>query len=97
MIFFYTINKIQIFQIFVGLMIMNSCHLKILNQALLSIKRRAIYEIKLKENPNMEQSEKVKYYDDSCNNLINEKDPQLIKVMHRMLGKCVQHHTAIIK
>lgn len=45
----------------------------------------------------MEHSERVRFYDDSCNNLINEKNPELIKVMHRMLGKCVQHHTAIIK
>lgn len=78
-------------------MIMNSGHLKILNHALLSIKRRAIYEIKLKENPDMDHSEKVNYYDDSRNNLINEKDPKLIKVMHQMLGKCIAHHNAIIK
>lgn len=77
-------------------MIMSSCHLKILNQALLSIKRRAIFKLKISKNPDMELTEKVKFYDDSYNHIIDEKDPKLIQVMHQMLGKCVLHHNAII-
>lgn len=77
-------------------MIMSSCHLKILNQALLSIKRRAIFKIKMDQNPDMELTEKVKFYDDSSNHIIDENNPKLIEVMHQMLGKCVLHHNAII-
>lgn len=48
------------------------------------------------QNPDMELAERVKFYDDSSNHIIDEKNPKLIEVMHQMLGKCVLHHNAII-